>query len=160
MLQEQIDMVAGDFNGAAWLRQSGSDSRPIRIIEEAFANACLPIPPAPHLCGDQDACQANGRMCAGFRNRRVLRMNGKSACMKPSQSLSACWASRKQIKVATTKFESTSSTFMLGWLIVFHETTNLADQIEKEELTLRPQQGKEAASVKRHRSRPRYVSPM
>ena len=25
LLQEQVDMVAGDFNGAAWRRQSGSD---------------------------------------------------------------------------------------------------------------------------------------
>ena len=33
MLQEQVDMVAGDCNG------------PISIIEEAFANTCLPIPP-------------------------------------------------------------------------------------------------------------------
>ena len=29
MLQEQVDMVAGDFNGAAWRRQAGSDPRPI-----------------------------------------------------------------------------------------------------------------------------------
>ena len=41
MLQEQVDMVAGDFIGAAWRRQSGSDPRPISIIEEAFANTCL-----------------------------------------------------------------------------------------------------------------------
>ena len=46
-LQEQVDMVAGDINGAAWRRQSGSDPRPISIIEEAFANTCLPIPPDP-----------------------------------------------------------------------------------------------------------------
>ena len=45
MLQEQVHMVAGDFNGAAWRRQSGSDPRPINIIEEAFANTCLPVPP-------------------------------------------------------------------------------------------------------------------
>ena len=37
-------MVAGDFNGAAWRRQSGSDPRSISIIEEAFANTCSPIP--------------------------------------------------------------------------------------------------------------------
>ena len=40
-------MVAGDFNGAAWRRTSGSDRRPISIIEEAFANTSLPVPPGP-----------------------------------------------------------------------------------------------------------------
>ena len=45
MCQEQIDMVAGDFNGAAWRRRSGSDPRPISIIEEALANTSLQIPP-------------------------------------------------------------------------------------------------------------------
>ena len=47
MTQDQVDMVAGDFNGAAWRRQSSSDHRPISIIEEAFANTSLPIPPGP-----------------------------------------------------------------------------------------------------------------
>ena len=49
--QQQVDMVAGDVNGAAWRRQSGSDSRPISrpisIIEEAFANTSPPMRPGP-----------------------------------------------------------------------------------------------------------------
>ena len=45
MPQEQVNMVAGDFNGAAWRRQSGSDPRPISIIEEAITKTCLPILP-------------------------------------------------------------------------------------------------------------------
>ena len=59
MLQEHVDMVAGDFNGAAWRRQSGSDPRPISIIEEAFANTDLPVPPDP-----TPLCQVNCRTCA------------------------------------------------------------------------------------------------
>ena len=47
MPQEHVDMVAGDFNSAAWRRQSGSDPRPISTIEEAFANTNLPVPPGP-----------------------------------------------------------------------------------------------------------------
>ena len=47
MLQEHVDMVAGDFNGAAWRRQPGSDPRPISIIEEAFVNSSLPEPLVP-----------------------------------------------------------------------------------------------------------------
>ena len=41
------DMVAGDFNGAAWRRQSGNEHRPISTIEEASANTYLPFPPVP-----------------------------------------------------------------------------------------------------------------
>ena len=44
MLQEHVDMVAGDVNGAAWRCQSGSDDRPISIFEEAFVNTSLPVP--------------------------------------------------------------------------------------------------------------------
>ena len=51
MLQEQVEMDAGDFNGSAWRRQSGSDPRPISIIEEAFVNTNLPVPPGPRLVG-------------------------------------------------------------------------------------------------------------
>ena len=47
MLQEHVVIVAGDFNGATWRRQSGSDPRPISIIEEAFANTDLLVPPGP-----------------------------------------------------------------------------------------------------------------
>ena len=45
MLQEHVDMVVGDFNCDAWRLQSGSDPRPISIIEEVFANTSLPVPP-------------------------------------------------------------------------------------------------------------------
>ena len=47
MQQQQVDLVAGDFNGAAWRRQPGSDSRFICSIEEAFVNTNLPLPPGP-----------------------------------------------------------------------------------------------------------------
>ena len=47
MRQEQVDMVAGDSNGAAWRRQSGSEQRRNSTIQEAFANTNLPIPPGP-----------------------------------------------------------------------------------------------------------------
>ena len=47
MLQEHVDMIAGDFNGAAWRRPCGSDRQPTSIIEEAFANTNLPVPPSP-----------------------------------------------------------------------------------------------------------------
>ena len=45
MLEEHVDVDAGDFNGAAWRRPCGSDRRLTSIIEEAFADTNLPVPP-------------------------------------------------------------------------------------------------------------------
>ena len=45
--QQQVDLVAGNFNGAAWRRQSGSNPSLISSIEEAFVNTNLPLPPGP-----------------------------------------------------------------------------------------------------------------
>ena len=45
MLDEQVDLVAGDFNGAAWRRTTTANN--ISIIEEAFADCDLPMPPGP-----------------------------------------------------------------------------------------------------------------
>ena len=42
MLDEKVDLVAGDFNGAPWRRDN---SNSISIIEEAFADCALPMPP-------------------------------------------------------------------------------------------------------------------
>ena len=42
MLDEKVDLVAGDFKGAVWRR---STSNNISIIEEAFADCALPMPP-------------------------------------------------------------------------------------------------------------------
>ena len=49
MCQEQIDMVAGDFNGAAWRKTHSADQLRDSTIEEAFANTNLPIPHGPTL---------------------------------------------------------------------------------------------------------------
>ena len=44
MLGEKVDLVASDFNGAAWRRDSNNF---FSIIEEAFADCALPMPPGP-----------------------------------------------------------------------------------------------------------------
>ena len=36
MLEEHVDLVAGDFNGAAWRRATSANST--SVIEEAFAD--------------------------------------------------------------------------------------------------------------------------
>ena len=47
MMEEHVDFVAGDFNGAAWRRPCGSDRRLTSIIEEASADTNLQVPPGP-----------------------------------------------------------------------------------------------------------------
>ena len=47
MLQEHVDMVAGDFNSAAWRRPCGSDRQPTSIIEESSADTNLHVPLGP-----------------------------------------------------------------------------------------------------------------
>ena len=42
-------MVAGDFHGAAWRRQSGIDPRLLSIIEEAFVKNKLTIATRSHI---------------------------------------------------------------------------------------------------------------
>ena len=44
MTSQQVDLIAGDFNGTAWRS----------TIEEAFSDCNLPTPPGPHHCGDPD----------------------------------------------------------------------------------------------------------
>ena len=47
MLQEHVDVVAGDVNGASWGRPSSSDRHQFRIVEEAFENTNLPMASGP-----------------------------------------------------------------------------------------------------------------
>ena len=121
ILQEHVD------NGAAWRRQSGSDPPPMSILDDSVPTRAYWCHPAPHRCGDQEACQVTGRTCAGSQNHRALRENGKSACTALSLLLSTCWASATQITAAITKFGFTSFTSMLCWLTVCHGMTDLDD---------------------------------
>ena len=45
MLDKKVDLVAGDFNAAAWRRTTCASA--LSIIEEAFADCDLPLPPGP-----------------------------------------------------------------------------------------------------------------
>ena len=86
MQQEQVDMVTGDFNGAAWRRRHCEDQRRDRTIEEAFANTNLPTPDGPTTLWRpggvpdewSDVCwrfrnrMANTHPCAFEINREVL----------------------------------------------------------------------------------------
>ena len=44
MISQEVDLVAGDFNGTAWRCRSGDN---ISTIDEAFADCAFPTPPGP-----------------------------------------------------------------------------------------------------------------
>ena len=48
MQEEHVDLVAGDFNGAAWRQSNGNNPQTTSISDEAFANTDFPMPPRPH----------------------------------------------------------------------------------------------------------------
>ena len=63
MIGQQIDVVAGDFNGTAWRCSNRSN---ISTIDEAFADCAL------HHCGDPDRFQTTGLTFVGSLNRMNL----------------------------------------------------------------------------------------
>ena len=110
MQQQLVDLVAGDFHGAAWRRQSGSDSRFISSIEEAFVNTNLPLPPGPHYCGVQEVYQANGLMYVGFKNRRAPKENGSVAQDLRAPRRNIIIAGAKRFRCAELLFQQSLTT--------------------------------------------------
>ena len=94
MLEEHVDLVTGDFKGAAWRQSNSNNPQPTSIIEEAFADTDFPMPPCPTpLCGP-DRCEL-------FVKPRTLVENGRSVCMELSQFHARPSASVPKINVAT-----------------------------------------------------------
>ena len=59
-ISQNIDLVAGDFNGAAWRCRSRDN---ISTVDEVFSDCALPTPPGPtHHCGDPDPSRTIGLM--------------------------------------------------------------------------------------------------
>ena len=157
MLQEEVD-TAGEFNGAAWRRQSGSDPRPISIIEEAFANTSLPIPPGPTpLWGPGDVPGEWAYVCGVYKTAGVREgvADPNAWCLHDPTTI--CWASSAQIRAAITKCGCTSSTSKHDWSIVYPRITNLVDRVlrkgNRQMIT-----AKKGNNI--DHSRQRYVSPM
>ena len=88
MPEEHVDLVAGDFNGAAWRRQCGNGR--LSIIEEAFADTDLPMP--------QGQYQVNGPTYEDFPSLLTLMKDGKWHSMVHSPFLTIPWASVQRIK--------------------------------------------------------------
>ena len=74
MISQEVDLVAGDFNGTAW-RYRGKDN--LRTIDEAFLDSILPTPPgAPTIVGTLDPFRTTGQTSADFSNHPVLTVFG------------------------------------------------------------------------------------
>ena len=84
MISQDIDLVAGDFNGTAWRSRSRDN---LSTIDEVFSDCALPTPPGPHHCGDPDPSRTNGQTSVDFSNHRVLNVSGKLVSMVLSPSL-------------------------------------------------------------------------
>ena len=124
MYQEQVDMVAGDFNGAAWRRRSGNEQLHDSTIEEAFANTNLPIPHVPYqLCGE--ASRSTGPMCAVSSRHLAPKLSGTFAWTVRSKSLTKLLESNIPTRVATTKCGFISYMSTHGWLIAHLEIGNI-----------------------------------
>ena len=68
--------LLGDFNGAAW-RPCGNDRKPTSIVEEAFADTDLPMPPYTPPLWDPVQWLVNGLMFADFSSHQTPMKSGK-----------------------------------------------------------------------------------
>ena len=104
MLEDHADVVAGDFKGAAWRRDS---SNSISIIEEAFADCALPMPPgSPPLWGPEAVPGMWADVC-GFLKRpdshERWKVRQHDAFSIPHEALGI----RQTIRAAITRYGST-----------------------------------------------------
>ena len=78
MLDEKVDLVAGDFNSAAW---RCSNRNNISTIAEAFADCALPMPPGPTPLWGLGAVPGKWADVGGFLNSPGFRwkMDSSSA---------------------------------------------------------------------------------
>ena len=103
MIGQQIDLVAGDFNGTAW-RCSHRDN--ISTIDEAFADCALPTPPGPTPLWGPGSIPNNWADVCGL-NRLIQIGIGRYECKALSLSHAKLSACVQPIKAATTRLGST-----------------------------------------------------
>ena len=105
MLDEKVDLVAGDFSGAAWRRDNSNNNS---IIEEAFEDCDLPMPPGPHRHGVLEQFQVIGRTCVDSSTPLLIRMdNGKFVYTAHSPFTTKLLVSARLTRVASTRPDST-----------------------------------------------------
>ena len=74
MISQNIDLVAGDFNGAAWHWRSRDN---ISTIDEVFSDCALLTPQGPHHCGDSDPSRTIGLTSVVFLSPLAPSDSGK-----------------------------------------------------------------------------------
>ena len=104
MISQEVDLVAGDFNGAAW---RCSNRNNISTMEEALLTALWQRRWVLHHCGDPDQFQTTGLTFVGCLNRLIQIGIGKYAFMVLSPSHAKLSAYAQPIKAATTRHGST-----------------------------------------------------
>ena len=115
MTGQQIDVVAGDFNGTAW-RCSNRDN--ISTIDEVFLQTVhCQRRRAIHHCGERDQLQTTGQTSVGSLSRLAQIGIGRYACTVRSPSHAKLSACVQPIKVA-----------MLIGAVPNHITKNLTDE--------------------------------
>ena len=125
--QEQVNMVDGNFNGAAWRRQSGNEHRHSALSRKPSPTRAYLFRRAPNLCGDQEMCQASGLTCAvlrkppGSENEWQIRMHGAFTIPHDTLGITRRNRSCHTILVHLLHVEA-------GWLIAHPGMTVFVDQ--------------------------------
>ena len=100
-----------DFNGAAWRRPCGNDRKLSRIIEEAFADTNLPVPPgSTPFWGPATVRGEWADVCGSIKPpntdnewHRTPMISGRFAYTVLSPSPTARWVFRKETQAATAR---------------------------------------------------------
>ena len=117
MLQEHVDIVCRNLMVLHDSANLAVILDPLALLKKESQIRAYQCHAAPHRCGDREVHRWMGwRMRFPETTEIWTQMASPHA---PLPSPAARWVSRKRVKVATTKFGSTSLTSMLCWLTVW-----------------------------------------
>ena len=100
MISQDVDLVAGDFNGTAWRCRSRDN---LSIIDEVFADTALLTLPGPTIVGDLDPSRTIGLTRVVFSSPLALCASGRSISMVLFPSLGKLLAYDPVIEAATMR---------------------------------------------------------
>ena len=87
MISQDVDLVAGDFNGTAWRCRSRDN---LSTIDEAFSDCALPTPPGPTPLWEPGSIPNNWVDVCGLLkppgSQRFWKVNKHGAFSHPSES--------------------------------------------------------------------------
>ena len=74
MIEEAVDLVAGDFNGASGRRKVGDEQKTDSVVTKRTATAFLTL--APHRCGAHVEFRMHRPTCVALSSTLTRQMNG------------------------------------------------------------------------------------